>query len=77
MVVTTRGSIAWIWTATYEDRTESRCSGGAQARAGRDSDDKFGVILDSGPEIDLRSLERRGSTVSWVKAGARVSVPLR
>lgn len=74
MVVTTRGSMAWTWTAEYGDGRTVR----EVRKLESDADsEKFGVILDSGPDVDLVSLERRGSSVSWLKAGVRASAPLR
>jgi hypothetical protein len=74
LVVTRGGTLVWIWRAEFPgeaaDRLEVRRLGPRERR-------RLGSRLDAGPELDLDSLEVRGSAVSWVNAGERRSATLR
>ena len=75
IVVTTRGSLAWTWFGDFLDPARGEVR---EVRKLEPTDrSALGRLLDSGPEIGLRSLARRGSNVSWVNRGQRVSAPLR
>lgn len=76
IVITSRGSLAWTWTADYF--TEPGQPKVREVRKLAPTDRRrLGVLLDSGPEIEVDSLTRRRSAVSWINAGQRVSAPLR
>ena len=76
LVVTPGGSLAWTWTAQLGAETAPTTFEVRKIEPS-DSTRRLGVLLDSGPEIDLASLQNRGSTVSWLKGGERVSATLR
>ena len=72
LVVKRNGSVAWI--AIHDDPPatdgEQDIEVNKRDRSGR-------ARLDTGPGLGPRSLELRGSTLSWSKAGQRVSATLR
>jgi hypothetical protein len=68
LVVTSRGSVAWI-ASKGKYRAQS-----FEVRRARSSGRS--VLLDEGPEIEPESLRRSGAVVSWAKGGHRLSAPL-
>lgn len=68
------GAVAWIANNVYARfglYPENVRREVHRAQAGTD------VLLDAGPDIDPRSLKRRGRTISWMNAGQTRSASLR
>jgi len=76
MVLTSRGSLAWIWNVVAvvgQDEPGVR----EVRKLERDADvRRRGVKLDEGAEVEPASLERAGTDVTWLKAGALLTAPL-
>jgi hypothetical protein len=71
IVVTASGGVAW---------TATRSVGGArtavEVRRNRRGTNNQSVVVDSGTGIDPDSLRKRGTRITWTKAGARRSAPI-
>jgi hypothetical protein len=63
LVMDRAGSIAWIATGSNPDRTYNY-------EVFKSDTTRAEQTLDSGPEIDPKSLRRDGKTVTWVKGGS-------
>ena len=84
IVVTRAGSLAFSWNVEAKD-ADGRDTSAREVRKLEPGDpltkappynEPLGVLLDSGPELDLNSLTLTGSTLSWLKAGEPVTAPL-
>ena len=71
MVVTPRGRMAWVAVRIARGVVVA-----AEVRRRAHGPDRRSVLLDSGSDIDPRSLRRHGSRVSWVKGGVARSAAL-
>ena len=80
LVVTTRGSLAWTMKAEYGlDVETARRTHEVRTLDVSDRAAPFGIgtLVAEGAGIDVLSLERRGSAVTWLESGALMSQPLR
>jgi hypothetical protein len=76
LIVTPGGSYAWTWTIDYRDHTEQELRKVEQTDKSS-GPGKLGIILDSGPDLDIASLTRNGSTISWLHGGVPQSETLK
>lgn len=76
------GSAAWIWDVSLPGFPFSRLAGDPPPQfevrsASRSLPPTESILLDSGPDVDPRSLVLRGTTLSWTRAGVRRLAVLR
>jgi hypothetical protein len=75
LIVTPGGSYAWTWTIDYRDHQDQELR--KVEPGGKSGPGKLGVIVDSGPDLDLASLKRDGSAITWLQGGVEQSETLK
>jgi hypothetical protein len=71
MVLTPRGRMAWLAVRLARGGIVA-----AEVRRRAHGPDRHSIVIDSGSDVDPRSLRRHGSRVSWVKGGVARSAEL-
>ena len=75
LVLTPGGSYAWTWTIDYKDHQEKELRK-VEPYGKRKKYPELGALVDSGTDLDLTSLTRDGSTISWMNGGVAQSQTL-
>jgi hypothetical protein len=75
LIVTPGGSYAWTWTIDYKDHQAKELRE-VEPYGKRKKYPDLGALVDSGDDLDLTSLTRTGSTISWMRGGVARSQPL-
>ena len=68
--------LAWTWTIDYKDHQAKELREVEPNRTPAPKYPKLGALVDSGADLDLNSLTRDGSTISWMKGGVTQSQTL-
>jgi hypothetical protein len=76
LVLTPGGSYAWTWTIDYKDHRAKELRKVEPNRKPAPKYPELGKLVDSGDDLDLMSLTRDGSTISWMRAGVAQSQTL-
>jgi hypothetical protein len=76
LVLTPGGSYAWTWTLDYKDHQALELRKVEPNRKGVKYPE-LGALVDSGPDLDLTSLERDGSAITWLHGGVEQSETLK
>jgi hypothetical protein len=76
LVLTPGGSYAWTWTIDYKDHQAKELRKVEPNRKPAPKYPELGKLVDSGDDLDLMSLTRAGSTISWMRGGVAQSQTL-